>query len=41
MDFFQRGIGVEQMNTQAACRTFNVLLSDNRKVAAALLPPGA
>ena len=39
--FFQRNIGVEMMNTQAACRTFNVLISDNRKVAAALLPPNA
>ena len=41
MTFYRRGIGVEMMTTQAACRTFNVLLSDNRKVAAALLPPHA
>jgi uncharacterized protein len=41
MAFYQRGIGVEMMTTQAACRTFNVLISDNRKVAAALLPPDA
>lgn len=32
------GIGVEPMATDAACRTFNVLLSEGRRVAAALLP---
>jgi len=31
------GIGVEVMDTQAACRTYNVLLSEDRRVAAALL----
>lgn len=41
MPFYRHGIGVEMMNTQAACRTFNVLISDNRKVTAALLPPNA
>jgi len=41
MLFYRSGVGVEMMTTQAACRTFNVLLSDNRKVAAALLPPNA
>lgn len=41
MLFYQNGIGVEMMTTQAACRTFNVLIADNRKVAAALLPPDA
>ena len=41
MTFYRKGIGVEMMTTQAACRTFNVLISDNRKVAAALLPPDA
>lgn len=30
------GIGVEIMDTAAACRTFNVLMSEGRKVAAAL-----
>lgn len=30
-------IGVEIMDTGAACRTFNVLLSEGRKVAAGLL----
>lgn len=30
-------IGVEVMNTSAACRTYNALCADNRHVAAALL----
>jgi uncharacterized protein len=34
------GIGLETMDTGAACRTYNVLLADGRRVAAALLPPG-
>jgi uncharacterized protein len=33
----ERGIGVETMDTAAACRTFNVLASEGRVVAAALL----
>jgi len=33
----ERGIGVETMDTPAACRTFNVLASEGRIVAAALL----
>lgn len=32
-----RGIGVEIMDTPAACRTYNVLAGDGRKVAAALI----
>ncbi|HSG54100.1 MAG TPA: Mth938-like domain-containing protein [Paracoccaceae bacterium] len=32
------GLGVEVMNSPAACRTYNVLLSEGRRVAAALLP---
>ncbi|MEM9047552.1 MAG: Mth938-like domain-containing protein [Pseudomonadota bacterium] len=32
------GIGVETMATPAACRSYNVLLSEGRRVAAALLP---
>ena len=32
-----RGIGLEWMDTGAACRTFNVLLSEGRPVAAALI----
>lgn len=35
--FYQRGMGVEVMDTAAACRTFMVLLSEDRNVAAALL----
>lgn len=31
------GIGVEIMSSPAACRTYNVLLSEGRRVAAALL----
>ncbi|MEP2027910.1 MAG: Mth938-like domain-containing protein [Paracoccaceae bacterium] len=34
----EAGIGVEIMNSPAACRTYNVLLSEGRRVAAALLP---
>jgi uncharacterized protein len=32
-----RGIAVESMDTRAACRTFNVLLAEDRRVAAALI----
>lgn len=32
------GIGVDIMNSPAACRTYNVLLSEGRRVALALLP---
>jgi uncharacterized protein len=35
--FRQNGISADSMNTGAAVRTFNVLLSENRAVAAALL----
>lgn len=31
------GMGLEVMDTAAACRTYNVLLSEDRKVVAALL----
>jgi uncharacterized protein len=31
------GIGVEVMDLQAACRTYNILVAEGRKVAAALL----
>jgi len=31
------GIGVEPMSTPSACRTFNVLLAEDRRVAAALI----
>ena len=33
----ERGIGVETMDTAAACRTYNVLLAEGRAVVAALL----
>lgn len=34
------GIGIECMDTQAAARTYNVLMSENREVVAALLVDG-
>ncbi len=34
---FRRGIGVEVMDTGAACRTYNLLMSEGRRVAAALI----
>jgi uncharacterized protein len=36
----ERGIGVEVMATAAACRTYNVLLGEGRRVVALLLPMG-
>ncbi len=35
--FYSRGIGFETMDTAAACRTFNILVAEGRRVAAALL----
>lgn len=35
--FHEQGIGFEVMDTGAACRTYNILMSDGRDVAAALL----
>ena len=32
------GIGVEVMSTPSACRTYNVLLSEGRRVALAVIP---
>jgi uncharacterized protein len=32
------GIAIEPMDTGAACRTYNILLAEERRVAAALLP---
>lgn len=32
------GIGVESMSTQAAARTYNILMAEGRRVIAALLP---
>lgn len=40
----RKGIGLETMDTAAACRTFNVLAGEGRKVVAALFfakPPSA
>jgi uncharacterized protein len=34
------GIVLDVMDTGAACRTYNVLLAEDRRVAAALLPAG-
>jgi uncharacterized protein len=34
-----KGIGIEAMDTGAACRTYSVLLAEDRLVAAALLLP--
>ncbi len=33
----EAGVGVEVMDTAAACRTFNILAADGRRVVAALL----
>ncbi len=35
--FAQRGIGIEVMNTGALCRTFNILVAEDRNVVAAIL----
>ena len=35
-----RHIGVECMDNQAACRTYNILMAEGRKVALALILPG-
>lgn len=37
MLFYEKNIGVEIMTTDAACRTFNVLASEGRHVAAGLV----
>ena len=36
--FEDLGVGVEVMSSPSACRTYNVLLSEERRVAAALFP---
>ena len=41
MSFYRRGIGIEAMTTRAACRTFNVLMSEGRNAVAAMLPAGS
>jgi uncharacterized protein len=37
VEFGRGGVGFETMNTAAACRTFNILAGEGRKVAAALI----
>lgn len=39
--FAERGVGLEVMDTAAACRTWNVLAAEGRQVAAGLLLNGA
>ena len=36
--FRQAGVGLEVVDTGAACRIYNVLLAEGRRVAAALIP---
>lgn len=36
MPLMKAGIGLETMNTAAACRTYNILMGEGRRVAAAL-----
>ena len=36
-DFAARGIGLEVMDSNAACRTYNVLMAEGRSVLAAIL----
>jgi uncharacterized protein len=39
--FAQSGVGFEIMDTAAACRTFNILMAENRRVVGAFLSPNA
>jgi uncharacterized protein len=39
-EFATRRIGIEVMEVGAACRTYNVLVSEERRVLAAILLPG-
>ncbi len=36
--FKEKGVGLEVVDTGAACRIYNVLLAEGRRVAAALIP---
>jgi uncharacterized protein len=38
---YKAGIGVEVMDTPAACRTYNILQGEGRNVLAALIIPGS
>lgn len=35
--FIKLGVGIEIMDTQACCRTYNILVEEGRRVAAAIL----
>jgi uncharacterized protein len=35
--FLERGIGIEVMDTASACRTYNILMAEDRRVVAALI----
>ena len=37
IELMKKRVGLESMDTQAACRTYNILAGEGRKVAAALL----
>ena len=37
-DLKAKGVNMDVMDTSAACRTYNVLMAEGRRVAAALLP---
>ncbi|MBK1644759.1 hypothetical protein CKO25_08875 [Thiocapsa imhoffii] len=41
MVVLSRGIGLEVMSTGAACRTYNILVGEGRRVVAGLMPWGA
>ena len=37
LSVLERGIGLEVMNTPSACRTYNILMAEGRRVVAALI----
>ena len=36
--FYNQSVGIEIMDTAAACRTYNILVSEDRNILAALIP---
>ena len=38
VQFYQQSVGFEIMDTAAACRTYNILVSEGRNILAALIP---
>ena len=38
--FAERGVGLEVMDWAAACRTWNIILAEGRRVVAGIIPPG-